>query len=45
MEERYIAVMGATGAGKTSLIQLLTGTEVGEVGHNLTSGMAVFFSL
>lgn len=38
MEQDIIAVMGATGAGKSSLIKLLTERDDIEVGHGLTSG-------
>lgn len=35
----YIAVMGATGSGKSSLISSITGKE-GIVGHELESGVS-----
>ena len=35
----YIAVMGATGSGKSSLISSITGKE-GIVGHNLETGLS-----
>lgn len=38
MDERIIAVMGATGAGKSSLIRLVTENSEVAVGHGLTSG-------
>jgi ABC-type Mn2+/Zn2+ transport system ATPase subunit len=38
MEERIVAVMGATGSGKSSLIKLATGDSDSRVGHGLKSG-------
>lgn len=37
-EERIVALMGATGAGKSSMIKLATGNEDIAIGHGLTSG-------
>jgi len=36
--ERIIAVMGATGSGKSALIRLVTGNEKIQVGSGLISG-------
>jgi ABC-type hemin transport system ATPase subunit len=38
MEERIVAVMGATGSGKSNLIKLATGDSDSKVGHSLKSG-------
>ena len=38
MAEEIIAVMGATGAGKSSFIKMVTEDEGVVVGHGLTSG-------
>jgi predicted kinase len=39
MEEKIIAVMGATGAGKSSFIKLVTESDEVLVAHGLESGM------
>jgi hypothetical protein len=36
----FIAVMGATGAGKSSFVKLVTGIDDVQVGHDLTSSMS-----
>jgi ABC-type lipoprotein export system ATPase subunit len=38
MDERIVAVMGATGCGKSKLINLATGDGDSKVGHSLKSG-------
>lgn len=38
MAEEIIAVMGATGAGKSSFIKMVTEDEGVVIGHGLTSG-------
>ena len=37
-KEKYIAVMGVTGAGKSSFIKLVTGDDSIKVGESLISG-------
>ena len=38
MEPKIIALMGATGAGKSSMIKLITGDESVTIAHGLESG-------
>lgn len=40
-----IAVMGVTGAGKSTFIRTVTGQNDVEVGHNLESGKVVYESM
>lgn len=42
-DDTWIAVMGMTGVGKSTLISLLTEQDVG-VGHNLQSSMVLLLS-
>jgi ABC-type transport system involved in cytochrome bd biosynthesis fused ATPase/permease subunit len=39
-EQRLIAVMGATGVGKSTFIKSLVGGDLVRVGHDLNSGMS-----
>lgn len=41
MGENLVAVVGATGAGKSSFIKLVTGNNAVTVGHGLTSGKSI----
>jgi putative ribosome biogenesis GTPase RsgA len=39
-EDKVIAVMGATGVGKSYFVQAATGDESAQVGHTLQSGQS-----